>query len=951
MNKDKMHASELEDLNEFISLPSKKKTDELYQKNLEVLEKYHPEVVDIIKAATIDYDKIKIIDSESGAPRIVYKKEDGEEINIHSAEDPADCANQAIDLLGNIEKEGILVLFGFGLGYFAEAIFEQFEKGHVLLIYDAKPEIFKLALRVKDFSELLGSEKVKIMLGDNADNFSVIHSHHHHIVNGKLWVVKHEPSFKLNPHAYENYFRRLKEEKDLSEIGIATNIRRGMEFTNAFLLNLHAVIRNPGVIGLKDIFEGCTAIVVSAGPSLDKNIHMLKKAKGKAVIIATGGALPTLVTCDIIPDLVVEVDPVTENIEDKFQENPELQKVPFICLEQYTPELINIYPGPLFINSVPNNLASVWLRNHWEEKGTIECFGGSVAHLAFATAEYIGAKVIAFVGQDLSYKSERMHTVGYSDDLDRRLENASEEKQENVLDGIPVKDIFGEEALSIMQFIVFKTSFENRIRGSARVVINATEGGLSIEGATNMRLKDFIDEYCIGNPEMDIFSLLSGVLNRQVKCNIDDLINDVLKARKKYESIRKASRQILKYAKRVEKLKGRDNEDSPEFNSLLSKINKLIEKVKHPSLNFLVGYNYGLELYMKKQETQDIDEMDDKWEMLDKQLERGKLYYNELARTISLFNKQLDKAISALKREKKIDAILNDDGMEEKERFYKAGMIYKEAGMAAMAAKHLEMIVDTDRDGGQIESGNADLSNVTELYVSLAEVYMKQYRFSEAMNLLGMVRNWNHGLISERSKILKNVKNMLNACQKKSRTWEERKHTMGKMLKDAEANYGSHLESGYFYFRIKDFVRAEKSYLKAISSHNSGVGSQDMSAAYYGLAHTYLSMNNPDNAVGALEKALEVDPSNPVLYRDLGLIAAESNNIEPAEIFLSKAIELAPHEAELYKPLANLYVSIGETEKAVALYESAMEANADISAIQHDLAMTYTNMIGNAETR
>ncbi len=94
------------------------KTDikDLYQKNLDALRKHHTELADMIESLTIEEDRIKVLDSESGQPRILYKKDDGEEVYIHNAEDPAGCANQAIDLLGQMEKEGIAVLLGFGLG-------------------------------------------------------------------------------------------------------------------------------------------------------------------------------------------------------------------------------------------------------------------------------------------------------------------------------------------------------------------------------------------------------------------------------------------------------------------------------------------------------------------------------------------------------------------------------------------------------------------------------------------------------------------------------------------------------------------------------------------------------------------------------------------------------------------------------------------------------------------
>lgn len=936
-------------LNEFIQIPARRKhslqnnaSEEIYKKNIDVLKIHHPELLDMLDSTFIDDNRIRICQSEGGKPRIIYRTEDGQEINIHGTDDPVKCAKSAIDLLGNIEKEGIIVLFGFGLGYFAEEIFKNFEKGHILLIYEATPEIFKLALRIKDFTGILRSDRVKIVLGKDSDNFSVIHHYHQHIMNGKFWAVRHEPSVKLNSEAYDYFLKRLKEEQSLTKMGAATNVRRGREFMDACFWNVHSIIRKPGVKELKDIFKGCVAIVVSAGPSLDKNVHLLRKLKGKAVIIASGGSLLTLLSCDIVPDVIVDIDPVKENMEDKFQDNPELKNVPFVCLDQYTPELVDMYPGPLFINTMPSNYASAWLKNYWGDKGSIECFGGSVAHLAFATAEYIGADIIAFVGQDLSYKTDRIHTAGYSDDLDRKLKNAKG-KHESVIGEIPVRDVFDEVVYSIPQFITFKTSFENRIRMSGRTVINATEGGLPIEGATNMRLMDFMDEYCEYRNETDAFSVLSGRNNKEMHCNIDDLINEVTLIKKKYESIKRASRQILNYMAVVNKFNSRDKKESPELNRILSKVRKLVEKVKHPSLNLLAGYNYGLELYMKKQEIQDIDEIDDAWEMLDKQIERGRVYYNEIVKTITLFNKSMERVITALKREKKIESILTDNAIEERERFYRAGKMYKEAGLAARAAEYLETLVNAYGNHSQKEPDTDYELPLGKAYILLAEVYIRQFRYYDAKATLVKVRNW-RGTYSGKADEL------LTVCNRKIRAWEGKKKETRAFLKESEQHYGSHLESGYFYFRIKDFERAKESYSKAISSQGSGGNDQELSAAYYGLAHTYLAMNDPESAVSSLESAIAVDPANPLLYRDLGLVALENQNMEPAEIFLLKAIELVPNNVEFYKPLFNLYMSLGKTEKAVALYESAIKENADISAIQHDLALTYNSIIGNTGT-
>ena len=51
--------------------------------------------------------------------------------------------------------------------------------------------------------------------------------------------------------------------------------------------------------------EEIPAILVSAGPSLDKNISELKKAQGKAFIVVVDAALRTVLRAGVRPDLTI----------------------------------------------------------------------------------------------------------------------------------------------------------------------------------------------------------------------------------------------------------------------------------------------------------------------------------------------------------------------------------------------------------------------------------------------------------------------------------------------------------------------------------------------------------------------------------------------------------------------------------------------------------------------
>ncbi|HBR18386.1 MAG TPA: hypothetical protein DD725_12470 [Deltaproteobacteria bacterium] len=925
-----------------------------YEKNIEALKKHNPEIVEQIESTKIGEDRIKVFYAETGEPRILYKKDDGEEIYVHSAEDPAKCANQAIDLLGQMEKEGVAVLFGFGLGYFAEEVLKRFEKGHMLLVYEATPALFKTALKLRDLSNLFDSEKVKVILGEEIDNIPTIQGYYHLIINGKYWIIKHHPSVKLNEHAYDRFMKVLMETKQQLDIGVGTAITLGKKFMDAFMANIPHIIRKPGVTRLKDLFKGRPAIVVSGGPSLEKNFHLLKKAKGKAIIIAVDAMLPILLPAGIVPDFVAGIDPTPEAIA-LFKDLPELKKVPFICFPQYAHEPVNIYPGIMFINSVPGNIVFQWLSSLWEDKGFIAPFGGSVAHFAFSAAEYMGADVIALIGQDFSY-AEKYHAGDTTKLLHDYLD---EEVPDYRINAQVLDDIFGEKRYTIGSLLSFKITFENRFKTFKGTVINATEGGLPVEGTQIMRLDDFIEEYC-NLPAIDTSQIITDIAESEVSYNLDGLMFQLTGGRAIFNDIKKKSEKIMKHIKRLNLLKDKGKKEGPEFHNILDKVEKLTEGVQNPILNIIASYHYLLELYMQRQDIKEIDGIEDKWERLERQLERGEQYYTQLIEAIGLFINQLDKLIKALEREKKVNAILLDGSLPDGEKAMNISRLYTKAGMIAEAVKYLEAANSECQTAGP------------ELLLSIAEMYLKQFRFYETRELLAKVKSQGSRIKGRNSeirsqKLAKRIEELSDACDNKIREWEDRKKAKEGLLKKAEENYGGDLESGYFYFRVKDYESAEKAYLKAISSQGSGIRDQEgkdrdqqstipdtrnlkpetrhLSAAYYGLAHVYIAKEEPEKAVEALEKAIEADPKNPLPYRDLGMMSFQNNNMESAELFFIKAIELAPQAVELYKLLCDLYVGQSEYQKAISLYEDALLANPNNPVIQQELVTLYNIMI------
>ncbi len=229
--------------------------------------------------------------------------------------------------------------------------------------------------------------------------------------------------------------------------------------------------------------------IVSAGPSLQKNIQHLQKAKEKGYIFAVDTAAAELVKHGIVPDLIGCLDASKKTS-------------PF--------ENIDV---PLFVTTnTPSRLLEanqnykIWGYDHgFAQKLCEKCNikpPEMVAAIGVATALMallieMGCKNIIFVGQDLSYSEDgRSHGTA--------LAEAYVEDEQYRVEGY-----YGGKVQSRMDWYRFLEWFEKIIREYPdRNYINATEGGVRISGTTQMTLSQVIEELPIRKERLSEF--LSG---------------------------------------------------------------------------------------------------------------------------------------------------------------------------------------------------------------------------------------------------------------------------------------------------------------------------------------------------------------------------------------------------------------------------------------------------------
>ncbi|EQA3436898.1 6-hydroxymethylpterin diphosphokinase MptE-like protein [Campylobacter coli] len=153
------------------------------------------------------------------------------------------------------------------------------------------------------------------------------------------------------------------------------------------------------------------AIVVSAGPSLTKQLPLLKAYQDKAVIFCADGALSMLEKEGIIPDYVTNLD--FTDLAMKFFQNKENLKQSIIALECAT--------HPNIVRSLNAENCMIVLRNkalyqrfNLNDFGYIDT-GTHVSHFSYTLALALGFKNIIMIGQDLAFDEEgNSHSKGFS---------------------------------------------------------------------------------------------------------------------------------------------------------------------------------------------------------------------------------------------------------------------------------------------------------------------------------------------------------------------------------------------------------------------------------------------------------------------------------------------------------------------------------------------------------
>ncbi|AAK80159.1 hypothetical protein BJV85_001679 [Clostridium acetobutylicum] len=532
--------------------------------------------------------------------------------------------------MGDYNKESIFVCFGLGAGEHIKELLKITEN-NIIVVIEQDNKVINTLVKNKVNLEVLQSDRV-ILSNFSANDIKALF---------QLLIPKEEVN-NTNFAFYANY-KRVYENEALETLKVYTTFLRNalievntlmvhsQHFYKSFMGNLKYILDSVAVNKLKSNYnKDMPVVVVSAGPSLEKNIRFLKDCQDKCIIITGGRTLKTLLDLDIKPDYVCVVDPdvpAYDVMRGTFD-----CTAPLLFCEYTYYEILRDYKGEkIFFNDI----GMLGLQKEFLNYDVDNIFeGGSVAHVCAGLGVYIGGDPIIFIGQDLAYTNDKAHA-----------DSAGDTNVEGDKKIVYVEDINGDiiKSDSVLNFYRIKLEEMTQLFKENNF-INSTEGGANIKGTKIIPLKEVLKKFCLNKKKDYTLGENIGkyVSREQVVCKLMDAKKIMNKVKKEIEASIDLCSEFLEKENRWNKT------IIDNINRKLSKTDKLINSSigeMEFMRNLILPNIY--ESSMNKEYKQKYNETEK--EKIKRVYKKNILLYNGIKTSIMEAGPEIEKCIKSLK--------------------------------------------------------------------------------------------------------------------------------------------------------------------------------------------------------------------------------------------------------------------------------------------------------------
>ncbi|BEJ57709.1 motility associated factor glycosyltransferase family protein [Campylobacter jejuni] len=373
----------------------------------------------------------------------------------------------------------VLYFYGFGNGILFKALLQNKNHQHIV-VFEKDIEIIWIMFHVLDFSNELQNSRLMILENDKlqAQDYTELCSSKPFFQFSRIYFLE------LMSHYYERFHedilglnKKLAENFKNSIVSHGNDPLDALQGIEQFVYNLPQMITHPSYKELLSKRKGIsdTAIIVSTGPSLTKQLPLLKKYANKATIFCADSSYPILAKHGIKPDYVCMLERTEITAEFFNHDFWEFDKdIVFVCAGVVHPKAIEYLKGrnrKYLI--IPRYLYfPIYIKLKYFD---FLYNTPSVAHMSYFLSVLLNHKNIIFIGQDLAYaENGNSHPDDYQNSA-----NYESQMYEHIL-----TEAYGgkKEIKTHEVWIFFKQILEAMIIKYHITTYNCTEGGARIEG-------------------------------------------------------------------------------------------------------------------------------------------------------------------------------------------------------------------------------------------------------------------------------------------------------------------------------------------------------------------------------------------------------------------------------------------------------------------------------------
>lgn len=555
--------------------------NDLFLHNMRALWRSDPQLAMHVDAV-LEEERIPLERTRNGLWTARLPAPDGASVYLHSRYDPEEEAERFAAAVP-IEDKFCFVVSGMGLGYHIRALLSRLKGDTFILCSEPSIPLIATALTCVDLADAIASRHLIVLTDDDKTRLHERLKDYNTLLMLGAQFVRHAPSIRVAEADHVAITKAIGEFVTFMRMTLVTLVSNSRITCRNIAMNLPTYLSTPSIDILRDRFAGDPAIIVSAGPSLWKNIDQLAELKGRAVLCAVQTTLRPLLQRGITPDLVTSLD-FHEMSRKFFEDIGDVSDVHLVAEPKTTWHVPDHYPGP--ISMLDNAWARLLIGDALAARGGLKA-GATVAHLAFYLAVHLGCDPIIFVGQDLAYTAHVFYIPGvevhraWRSELNRYCTMEMKEwerivRNRPILSRVPGHD--GGELYTDELLFTYLEQFEKDIASVPAKVINATEGGAMIRGTESMSLREAARRFCANPIDPPRFAYRQ-TTNWRDGATLPAAATELGKRIEELSGVLEVCNELLEMFAELEGL----THDPPRFNRRLVRVDELRAKVSQES--------------------------------------------------------------------------------------------------------------------------------------------------------------------------------------------------------------------------------------------------------------------------------------------------------------------------------------------------------------------------------